>query len=298
MPDPRALVAILLVAVAVALHGRPAPVRDQVPAGRDHRDARPRPACTSRSRCCRTCSSTTSAILMLENRRADRVTTSEKKPLLVDFFVLWRIIDVQAVLRQRCRATRRPRARRLSQTVRAQPRRGVQQAHGARGDLDRARQDHDRRRGRRPTRDAQVDRRRDRRRAAAPRRAADRCHRPGLRSAWNRSAGASPTSCARTARRNRKRSAPMPTASAQVILADAYKAGAEDQGRRRRQGVRDLRRGVRPEPGVLRVLPQPRSVQGDVPQQERPDGARPERRLLPVPQAIRAAARAAARAGK
>ena len=40
--------------VAVALHGRPAPVRDQVPAGRDRRDAAERRASTSRCRCCRT----------------------------------------------------------------------------------------------------------------------------------------------------------------------------------------------------------------------------------------------------
>ena len=46
--------------VAVALHGRPAAVRDQVPAGRDHRDAVRPPGCTPRCRCCRTSSSTTS----------------------------------------------------------------------------------------------------------------------------------------------------------------------------------------------------------------------------------------------
>ena len=34
-------------------------------------------------------------ILLLENPEPDRITTSEKKPLLVDFFVLWRITDVK-----------------------------------------------------------------------------------------------------------------------------------------------------------------------------------------------------------
>ena len=32
--------------------------------------------------------------LSLDNPEPDRVTTSEKKPLLVEFIVLWRIIDV------------------------------------------------------------------------------------------------------------------------------------------------------------------------------------------------------------
>ena len=34
-------------------------------------------------------------ILLLENPEPDRITTSEKKPLLVDFFVLWRITDIK-----------------------------------------------------------------------------------------------------------------------------------------------------------------------------------------------------------
>ena len=34
-------------------------------------------------------------ILLLENPEPDRITTSEKKPLLIDFFVLWRITDVK-----------------------------------------------------------------------------------------------------------------------------------------------------------------------------------------------------------
>ena len=34
-------------------------------------------------------------ILLLDNPEPDRITTSEKKPLLVDFFVLWRITDVK-----------------------------------------------------------------------------------------------------------------------------------------------------------------------------------------------------------
>ena len=34
-------------------------------------------------------------ILLLDNAEPDRITTSEKKPLLVDFFVLWRITNVK-----------------------------------------------------------------------------------------------------------------------------------------------------------------------------------------------------------
>ena len=34
-------------------------------------------------------------VLLLDNPEPDRITTSEKKPLLVDFFVLWRITDVK-----------------------------------------------------------------------------------------------------------------------------------------------------------------------------------------------------------
>jgi len=34
-------------------------------------------------------------ILLLDNPEPDRITTSEKKPLLIDFFVLWRITDAK-----------------------------------------------------------------------------------------------------------------------------------------------------------------------------------------------------------
>ena len=47
--------------------------------------------------------------LTLDNPEPDRITTSEKKPLLVDFFVLWRIIDVEQYYISRCRATRKRR---------------------------------------------------------------------------------------------------------------------------------------------------------------------------------------------
>jgi membrane protease subunit HflC len=56
--------------------------------------------------------------LTLDNPEPDRVTTSEKKPLLVDFVVLWRIVDVLQYYRS-VQGDEEAARRRLSQTVRA-----------------------------------------------------------------------------------------------------------------------------------------------------------------------------------
>lgn len=56
--------------------------------------------------------------LTLDNPEPDRVTTSEKKPLLVDFVVLWRIIDVRQYYIS-VQGDEEAARRRLSQTVRA-----------------------------------------------------------------------------------------------------------------------------------------------------------------------------------
>jgi modulator of FtsH protease HflC len=56
--------------------------------------------------------------LTLENSEPDRMTTSEKKPLLVDFIVLWRIIDVKQYYVSVQGDEERARQR-LAQTVRA-----------------------------------------------------------------------------------------------------------------------------------------------------------------------------------
>jgi membrane protease subunit HflC len=56
--------------------------------------------------------------LTLDNPEPDRVTTSEKKPLLVDFVVLWRIIDVKQYYVS-VQGDEEAARRRLSQTVRA-----------------------------------------------------------------------------------------------------------------------------------------------------------------------------------
>ena len=58
-------------------------------------------------------------ILLLDNAEPDRITTSEKKPLLVDFFVLWRIIDVKQYYVSVQQGDEEAARRRLSQTVRA-----------------------------------------------------------------------------------------------------------------------------------------------------------------------------------
>jgi len=57
-------------------------------------------------------------ILMLDNAEPDRITTSEKKPLLIDFFVLWRIVDVKQYYIS-VGGDEEVARRRLSQTVRA-----------------------------------------------------------------------------------------------------------------------------------------------------------------------------------
>ena len=57
-------------------------------------------------------------VLLLDNAEPDRITTSEKKPLLVDFFVLWRITDVKRYYVS-VQGDEEAARRRLSQTVRA-----------------------------------------------------------------------------------------------------------------------------------------------------------------------------------
>jgi membrane protease subunit HflC len=57
-------------------------------------------------------------VLLLDNAEPDRITTSEKKPLLVDFFVLWRIVDVKQYYIS-VQGDEEAARRRLAQTVRA-----------------------------------------------------------------------------------------------------------------------------------------------------------------------------------
>ena len=58
-------------------------------------------------------------VLLLENPEPDRITTSEKKPLLIDFFVLWRITDVKQYYVSMQQGDEDVARQRLSRTVRS-----------------------------------------------------------------------------------------------------------------------------------------------------------------------------------
>ena len=105
--------------VAVALHGRPAQVRDQVPARRVRRDEDRRRASTSRCRWCRTCKFYDKRNLTLDNPEPDRDDDVGEEAAARR---LRRAVADHRRARSttsRCRATRKPRGARLSQTVRA-----------------------------------------------------------------------------------------------------------------------------------------------------------------------------------
>ncbi|MFO1414970.1 MAG: SPFH domain-containing protein [Burkholderiales bacterium] len=212
--------------------------------------------------------------LLLENADVDRVVTSEKTPLEVDFVVFWRIVDVKQyyVAVQGNEDLARGR---LAQTVRSNLAEEFNKATmheaistGRERIMNETRQKADL--------DARnigievVDVRQLRRLALPARTSRGRSTR-----GWNRSAGASPAS-ARSAQRNRRRSAPTPAPPAPGDPRRRVPAGA-DQGRGRRQGVRHLRGCLLAESRILRVLPQPRGVQGDLPRPQRHAGARPVR---------------------
>ena len=57
--------------------------------------------------------------LVLDNPEPDRITTSEKKPLLIDFFVLWRITDIKQFYVNTQQGDEDVARQRLATTVRA-----------------------------------------------------------------------------------------------------------------------------------------------------------------------------------
>jgi membrane protease subunit HflC len=57
--------------------------------------------------------------LLLDNPEPDRITTSEKKPLLIDYFVLWRITDAKQYYVSMQQGDEDVARQRLSNTVRA-----------------------------------------------------------------------------------------------------------------------------------------------------------------------------------
>jgi membrane protease subunit HflC len=216
-------------------------------------------------------------ILTLDNPEPDRITTSEKKPLLVDFVVQWRITDVRqyymsvqgdeeargAGCRRRCARTSPRSSTSAPCTTRSR----------------RARQDHGPRRAEGRPRRASigveiVDVRLRRvelppdvtgpvyaRMESERRRVANEL----------RSQGAAESEKIR-ADADRQR---------EVILADAYKQAQKVKGDGDAKAAAIYAAGVRLEPGVLRVLPQPRGLQGVVPQQGRRHGARSELGVSP-----------------
>jgi membrane protease subunit HflC len=58
-------------------------------------------------------------ILLLDNPEPDRITTSEKKPLLIDYFVLWRITDARQFYVSMQQGDEDVARQRLSNTVRS-----------------------------------------------------------------------------------------------------------------------------------------------------------------------------------
>jgi regulator of protease activity HflC (stomatin/prohibitin superfamily) len=212
-------------------------------------------------------------VLLLDNNEPDRMTTSEKKPLLVDFFVLWRIVDVKQYYVS-VQGDEEAARRRLSQTVRANlaeeiNKRTVHDAISGERDkimaTTRQKADGDAKsigveivdvRLRRVELPPDVTGPVYARMESERRRVANE-----LRSQAG-GIGEDPRRRRPPAHRNPRRRLPR---------------GAEGQGRRRRPRGGDLRAGLRHQSRVLRVLPQPRGLQGDLPQQERCDGARPTR---------------------
>ncbi len=68
----------------------------------------------------------------------------------------------------------------------------------------------------------------------------------------------------------------------EVILAEAYRDAQKIKGEGDAKATDDLCPGVLAEPGFLRLLPQPRCLPLHLPRQERPDAARPGFELLPL----------------
>ena len=211
MPLLALLVAVLLVALAVALHGRPAQYAIKFQLG-EIIETQPNAGLYFKVPLLQNVKFYDKRILTPRQRRARPDHDVREEAAARRLLRAWRITDVKQYYIS-VQGDEEAARRRLSQTVRANlaeefNKRTMHEAISA--ERDKIMTD-DAAEGRRRRED---DRRRDRRRAAAPRRAAARRHRPGLSRGWNPSAGASPTSCARSARPSPRRSAPTPTASA------------------------------------------------------------------------------------
>ena len=221
-------------------------------------------------------------ILTLDTAEPERFLTSEKKNVLVDLFVKWRITDVRQYYYQRGRRRERRRRPAAADHQRRACARSSATAPCTSG-VRRARQDHG----------AHARRRRTRTRARSASQVLDvRLKRVDLpqevsESVYRRmeaerkrvanelrSTGAAESEKIR-ADADRQR---------EVIIAEAYRDAQRIKGEGDAKAVGDLRARLRAESRVLRVLPQPRGVQAELQEQERRAGARAELRVLQVPQ--------------
>ncbi len=250
------------------------------------RSSRPRrsPACTSRFRWCRTYASTTTGNLTLENTEPDRVTTSEKTPLLVDFIVLWRINDVKQYYVS-VQGDEEAARRRLSQTVRSNlaeefNKRTMHDAISTGREritaVTRQKADADAKtigvevvdvRLRRIELPPDVTGPVYQRMESERRRVANEL----------RSTGAAESEKIR-ADADRQR---------QVILADAYRQAQKIKGEGDAKASAIYAQAYGQNPEFYAFYRSLEAYKADVPQQERPHGPRPERRVLPVFQAVR-----------
>ena len=216
-------------------------------------------------------------ILTIETNDAERIQTSEKKNLLIDSYVKWRIADPRLYY-----VTFGGNERAAQERLQAQIRDALNASVNVRTVRDVVSSERDKVMAEILTNVAkraeplgvQVVDVRLRRIEFAPEISESVYRRmEAERTAW-------PTSCARSARPRARRSAPKPTASARSSW-PSLRQGAERHGRGRCRGGIDLRTGLWQEPAVLHVQ-EPGSLPRFVLEAGRRAGGRPQLQLLPV----------------
>ena len=197
---------------------------------------------------------------------------------MIDWLVKWRINDPRQFIRNNGVDMRNLEAR-LSPIVQAAFNEEVTK-HTVRDVLSSARdkvmQDvrsaADRRR--------QVVRHRDPRRAHQAGRLRRRHHRVDLQPHGARSASRSPTSCAPTGGAEGEKIRADADRQREVIVAEAYRDAQKIKGEGDAKASAIYADAFGRDPQFAAVLPQPRGLPGELPQQVRRDGRRPEQRLL------------------
>ena len=127
--------------VARAVRGRSAPERDRLQARRSGSYRERKPGLYVKIPLLDNVRYFDTRILTIDTAEPERFLTSEKRNVLVDLFVKWRIIDVRSITSSVGGDEARARTR-LLQTINDSSARRVRQAHRPRGGLRRARQDH------------------------------------------------------------------------------------------------------------------------------------------------------------